>query len=108
VIAPGKKHGFVRLRVRVDAWGALAAAAGDSLPAGVRHAPEVPAGSGPEFVLDLGEPTAMDRWAPAIAEWRAAGVTWEEIVRRTGLDLSRAYVAWRRYTGATGDDPQAA
>ncbi|QDU19739.1 recombinase family protein [Urbifossiella limnaea] len=108
VIAAGKKRGFVRLRVRVNAWGALAAAAGDSLPATVRHAPAAPADPGPEFSLDLGEPTAMDRWAPAIAEWRAAGVTWEEIVRRTGMDLNRVFVAWKRYTGASGDGPQAA
>ena len=108
VIAPGKTRGFVRLRFRVNAWGALAAAAGDSLPAAVRGAPAAPADPGPEFTLDLGEPTAMDRWAPAIAGWRAAGVTWEEIVRRTGLDLSRAFVAWKRHTGATGDDPRAA
>lgn len=108
VIAAGKTRGFVRLRVRVDAWGALAAAAGDSLPATVRHAPAAPADPGPEFSLDLGEPTAMDRWAPRIAEWRVAGVTWEEIVRRTGMDLNRVFVAWKRYTGATGDGPQAA
>jgi site-specific DNA recombinase len=81
---------------------------GDSHPAAVRLVPAAPPDPGPEFALDLGESTAMDRWAPAIAGWRAAGVTWEEIVRRTGLDLNRAFVACKRYTAATGDDPRAA
>jgi len=47
----------------------------------------------------------MDRWAPQVAEWRAAGTTWEEIVRRTGMDLNRVYVAWKRHTGAMDDSP---
>lgn len=63
---------------------------------------------GPEFTLDLGGPTAMDRWAPRIAAWRADGVTWEEIVRRTGMDLNRAYFAWKRHAGATDGSPPAA
>jgi hypothetical protein len=108
VVAAGKKRGFVRLRFRVNAWAALATAAGDSLPASVRHLPPAPDEPVPEFTLDLGEPTAMDRWAPQIVEWREAGVTWEEIVRRTGLDLNRAFVAWKRFTGAGGDAPPAA
>jgi hypothetical protein len=108
VVAVGKRRGFVRLRFRVNAWGALAAAAGDSLPAPVRHPPSAPEAPVPEFALDLGEPTAVDRWAPRIAAWRAAGVTWEEIVRRTGMDLNRVYVAWRRHTGAAGGDRPAA
>jgi hypothetical protein len=101
VVAAGKKHGFIRLRFRVNAWGVLVAAAGTSLPAVVRHRAAAPDADEPEFTLDLGEPTAMDRWAPQIAGWRAAGVTWEEIVRRTGMDLNRVYVAWKRCTGAT-------
>lgn len=108
VIPAGKKRGFVRLRFRVNAWSALAAAAGNSLPAPVRHLPSAPEAPAPEFTLDLGEPTAMDRWAPQIAEWRAAGVTWQEIARRTEMDLNRVYVAWKRYTGATDGSPPAA
>ena len=95
VIAPGKKRGFVRLRFRVQAWGVLVAAVGDRLPPVVRRLVGPPEGGGesPEFTLDLGGPTEMDRWAPQIVAWRLEGVTWTEIVRRTGLDLNRAYRA---------------
>ena len=109
VIAPGKTRGFVRLRFRVNAWRAFTGAVGDALPAAVRSLfSESPDDSGPEFTLDMGEPTAMDRWAPQIAAWRAGGVTWEDIVRRTGMDLNRVYRAWKRHTGATGDAPPTA
>ncbi len=100
VVAVGKARGFVRLRVRVRAWAALVAALGDAL----RVPPDAlscgPDGTSPEFVLDLGGPTPTDAWAERIAEWRAAGMTWPEIVRRTGLDLNRAYRAWKRFTDA--------
>jgi hypothetical protein len=101
VIAPGKKRGYTQLRFCIQAWKMLRAALGTQLAEGL-PLPVSPGGDAqalsPEFVLDLGEPTAMDRWAPRIANWRAEGVTWEEIVRRTGLDLNRAFVAWKRYT----------
>ncbi|MBA4189350.1 MAG: hypothetical protein C0467_15240 [Planctomycetaceae bacterium] len=108
VIAPGKKRGFIRLKFRVNAWNALLAAIGDHLPARARNlvaAPDHSHPDDPEFTLDLGEPTAMERWAPQIATWRTEGVTWEEIVSRTGMDLSRVFVAWKRYTGATDSPP---
>lgn len=110
VLAPGKSRGFIRLRFRVNAWAALAGALGEALPTTVRALlPSAPlVGGEPEFALDLGEPTAMDRWAPQIGAWRAEGVPWAEIVRRTGLDLNRAYTAWKRHTGATGDSPPGA
>ena len=108
VIATGKKRGFVRLRFRVNAWATLAAACGESLPAAARHLLSAPDEPVPEFTLDLGEPTAMDSWAPQIAAWRTEGMTWDEIVRRTGLDLNRAFVAWKRFTGATGGESPAA
>lgn len=109
VVAAGKTRGFVRLRFRVRAWAALAAAAGTALPAAVRGlVPEAADGGSPEFTIDLGGPTAMDRWAPQIAAWRADGVTWAEVVRRTGMDLNRAFVAWKRFTGATGSESPAA
>ena len=108
VVAPGKTRGYAQLRFRVRAWSALRAATGDRLPEDLPHDP----GSGvegrdlsPEFVLDLGAPTEMDRWAAQIAAWRAEGMIWEEIVRRTGLDLNRAYIAWKRHTGARPDEP---
>jgi DNA invertase Pin-like site-specific DNA recombinase len=108
VIAIGKKRGFARLRFRPNAWSILAAAVGNFLPGAVRDllpktAPEH--SSEPEFTLDLGEATAMDRWAPQIAEWRAAGVTWEEIVERTAMDLNRVFIAWKRYTDSQGAQP---
>lgn len=109
VVAAGKARGFVRLRFRVRAWAALAAAVGDALPAAVRDLlPESADDASPEFTIDLGGPTAMDRWAPQIAAWRAEGVIWAEIVRRTGLDLNRVYVAWKRYTTASSDTPPTA
>jgi site-specific DNA recombinase len=102
VVAPGKTRGYARLRFRLNAWAALTAAIGDALPAAVRPFLSAPldCGDAPEFVIDLGRPTAMDEWAPRIAEWRAEGVTWTEIASRTGMDLNRAFVAWKRYTGA--------
>ncbi|MCE9563942.1 MAG: recombinase family protein [Planctomycetes bacterium] len=106
VIAPGKTRGFIRLKFQVNAWDTLIAAIGDHLPVrGLVGAPDQPHPNDPEFTLDLGEPTAMERWAPQIATWRTEGVTWEEIVSRTGMDLSRVFVAWKRYTGATDSPP---
>ena len=67
-------------------------------------------GSSEEFVIDLGGPTLMDQWAPKIAEMRAEGTKWTEIVEITGLDLNRAYRSWKRFvdaqktTDATGGD----
>jgi len=108
VVAAGKARGFVRLRFRVRAWAALAAAAGAALPAAVRGlVPEAADDGSPEFTIDLGGPTAMDRWAPQIAGWRAGGVTWAEIVRRTGMDLNRVYRAWKRFADAGGTSPAA-
>jgi DNA invertase Pin-like site-specific DNA recombinase len=105
VVAPGKRRGYTRLHFRVRGWDVLAAALGGRLPEGVRTAltpgPDCK-GTAPEFELDLGAPTPMDRWAAQIAAWRQEGVTWAEIVRRTGLDLNRAYRAWKRYTAAQG------
>jgi DNA invertase Pin-like site-specific DNA recombinase len=109
VTAPGKKRGFVRLRFRVNSWGVLMASAGRSIPSSMF--PELSARdyeSAPEFTLDLGAPSKMDRWAPQIVAWREAGVPWKEIVRRTGLDLNRAFIAWKRCVDATGGDASAA
>jgi len=76
---------------------------GAALPAAVRPPESADEDTSPEFTLDLGEPTAMDRWAPRIAAWRAAGVTWVDIVRLTGLDLNRVYLAHKRYTAAVAE-----
>jgi DNA invertase Pin-like site-specific DNA recombinase len=107
VIAPGKKRGFVRLRFRMQAWNILRASIESTLGPEVLHflTSAQNGDGGPEFTLDLGEPTAMDRWAPQIAEWRTQGVPWKEIAGRTGLDLNRAFLAWKRYIGLTGEAP---
>ena len=103
VLAPGKRRGYTQLRFRLRAWETLRAALGNRWSAGLSLTtspnPATPNES-PEFALDVGVPTALDRWAPQIATWRAEGMIWEEIVRRTGLDLNRAFIAWKRYTEA--------
>jgi DNA invertase Pin-like site-specific DNA recombinase len=111
VIAPGKRRGYMQLRFRLRGWEILCTVLGDHLPQGLPVTAKPAEGqrnASPEFVLDLGGPTEMDRWAPQIAAWRAEGVTWEEIVRRTGLDLNRVFVAWKRYTTAQSGGPDAA
>jgi site-specific DNA recombinase len=107
VLAPGKKRGYAQLRFRVRAWSALRAMMGNRLPENLLPAPDSGVADrdlSPEIVLDLGTPTEMDRWAAQIAAWRTEGVIWEEIVRRTGLDLNRAFIAWKRFTGAQTDE----
>lgn len=109
ILAPGKRRGYTQLRFRIRAWEALRSVLGDRLPDGL----PITVNEGgdeegsPEFALDLGQPTPMDRWAPQIAAWRAEGVTWEEIVQRTGLDLNRAFLAWKRYKEAQKEDTDA-
>ena len=103
VLAPGKRRGYMQLQFRIRAWQTLRAVMGDRMPEGLHAAANASEGEtdgGPKFVLNLGEPTGLDRWAPQIAAWRAEGVTWEEIVRRTGLDLNRAFIAWKHFTSA--------
>ena len=53
-----------------------------------------------EFVLDLGEPTRIDRLAPEIVALRQQGVTWAEIEARTGLKTGNAYNALKRWNDA--------
>jgi hypothetical protein len=49
----------------------------------------------------------MDRWAPEIAKWRAEGIIWKEICKRTGINIRNAYLAWKRYVDATRKDDAA-
>jgi hypothetical protein len=105
VVAPGKQRGYARLRFRIQTWEILRALLTDRLIQGFPMdaiAGGISETESPEFVLDLGEPSKMDIWGPQIVQWRLEGVHWEEIVRRTGLDLNRAYIAWKR---STGEDP---
>jgi site-specific DNA recombinase len=108
VCAPGKKRGFIRIHFHVNAWQLLIACMGTTLPPALTaelNCKEVEGEMSPEFTIALGEPTKLDRWAPEIARWREEGVQWEEIVIRTGLDLNRAYIAWKRYVTAIGQSP---
>lgn len=103
VIPPGKSRGYARLRFRIHGWEALkaivlAADSGDALNALTTNS--VSDASSEEFVIDLGGPTLMDEWAPKIAEMRANGTKWTKIVEITGLDLNRAYRAWKRFVDA--------
>lgn len=111
VIPPGKSRGYARLRFRVLAWETLKAIlttadSSDALDALLGNCAN--GESSEEFVIDLGGPTLMDQWAPKIAEMRAEGTKWTEIVEITGLDLNRAYRAWKRFVDAqqTGDVPE--
>ncbi|HKB38051.1 MAG TPA: recombinase family protein [Gemmataceae bacterium] len=106
VIPPGKQRGYTQLRFRIQGWQTLCAVLGDRVPGGLQiQPPEIQAETSPEFRLDLGQRSKLDQWAPQIATWRSEGVTWEEIVARTGLDLNRAFIAWKRYTQAQRGKP---
>lgn len=102
VKSPGKARGFMRLRFRLHAWPVLKQVLSPKLPTALLElaAPSAVDGSD-EFVVDCGRPSRMDRWAPQIVEWREQGVPWKEIVRRTGLKLANAYVAFKRHRDAT-------
>jgi hypothetical protein len=112
VLPPGKQRGYAQLRFRISGWEALKAV----LPAGslqtiaalLANRDEVAAGVSDEFVLDLGGPSEMDRWAPHIAEMRARNVPWREICEITGLGSGPAYLAWKRYVDAQRARPAAA
>lgn len=107
VVAPGKKRGHVQLRLRIRGWRLLMTLLTEHLPPCLVNAlpPNIGGDEPPEFVLALGSPTVMDQWASRIAAWRAEGVKWTEIVARTGLDLNRVFIAWRRFTRGTSDPP---
>lgn len=100
VLPPGKQRGYARLRFRIATWQMLK----PLLPPPVSQAisAQMIGGSdgAEDLCIDLGAPSAMDEWAPQIAAWREAGVTWKEILKRTGLGSGPAYVCWKRYVDA--------
>jgi len=100
VISPGKQRGYPRLVFRVNGWGVLQSAFRDEVNEVTETEKTVDQMSSPEFTLDLGKPTEMDRWAEQIVAWRNEGVKWEEIVERTGMDLNRVCIADKRYREA--------
>jgi site-specific DNA recombinase len=105
VISHGKKRGFPRIRFRVNGMELLKDVLKGSDANGLlEFLPQEAslAADSREFVISLGKMTPMDRWAPKIAEMRANGVKWTKIVEITGLDLNRAYIAWKRYVEAQG------
>jgi DNA invertase Pin-like site-specific DNA recombinase len=108
VVAPGKRRGFVRLHVRLEAARVLEEVLGGRLPEAVL-ASAVPSMTeeAREFHLDLGAPTRRDVLAPEVAALRARGVTWPEIGRLTGLGTGNAYNVWKRWAGAGPADHRA-
>lgn len=101
LIAPGKKRcGSFRLHFHVQAWALLKGFLGNMTTLLESNHFAADTDVSPPFEIQLGSPTKLDIWAPKIVAWREQGVTWKEIVRRTGLDLNRAYIARKRYLDA--------
>jgi hypothetical protein len=102
IVPPGKKRGFVKLKLRVNSWGMLMAAIGTKLPMPLRSLlpDSVDGEASPMIELILGGPTAIDKWMPDIVRWRKENVTWEAISSRTGLRVSNLFIAWKRYGDA--------
>jgi hypothetical protein len=99
VIAPGKSRGYMRLHVRVAAIPLLRDVLGGRLPEVILSAVQLTGSeSEAEISLDLGEPTRCDILGPEIARMRDLGITWDEIISRTGLGTSSAFYAWKRWT----------
>jgi site-specific DNA recombinase len=104
VSIPGKKRGYTRLRFRIRGWEGLRHLLAGKMPAAVLDAlkPTDPTlGVSEEFVIELGEPTNMDKWAPKIAAWREQKVKWKEIADRTGLTMGNAWAAYKRFKNAS-------
>jgi DNA invertase Pin-like site-specific DNA recombinase len=100
VIAPGKKRGFIRLRVRPRAYAVLREALVDRIPTALLDTASNCVEEAAEFVIDLGGPTRRDQVAPEVARMRAEGKTWEEIGRETGLGTGNAHNVWTRWSEA--------
>jgi hypothetical protein len=104
VKAKGKTRGFIRLHLKLRGWPALSHVLEEKLSpaliAALRAAEGTNVTSG-DLTIDLGAPSAIDRWAEQIVRWREQNVTWKEITRRTGLSKFSAWAAWRRLTGGT-------
>jgi site-specific DNA recombinase len=102
--SPGKRRGYIRLRIQLQTQEMVNAVMQKALPAGALAMldKEIPTGKCEEILLDLGKPTRMDEWAPQIVEWRNQKMPWHEIARRTGLQIQNAYTAWKRYLDGGG------
>ena len=84
-LTPGKKRGYVRLRMTIAGWAVLSQVPGEKLPASMlANLKPADDARSQEFVLDLGAATRMDQWGPKIVEGRQQKVKWKEICHRTG------------------------
>ena len=102
----GKTRGYVRLRFRLNGWAALSKVLSERMPESllaVLKSRDLETSHSDEFIIDLGAPTNMDRWAPEIAKWREEGIPWKEIAKRTGLQLANAFFAFKRYAKGKGN-----
>jgi hypothetical protein len=108
VKAKGKTRGFMRLHLTLRGWPALSHLLAEKLSPSLVAALAGMGGAAAdvisgELTIDLGVPSAIDRWAEHIVRWREQNVTWREIARRTGLTQFNAWAAWRRLTGGSAD-----
>jgi DNA invertase Pin-like site-specific DNA recombinase len=99
---PGCKRGHCRLRFAIDRWELLSQALDGRVPAaalaGDGDASAVATGSKPgEFIVDFRRGSCAERWGERIAAWRAAGVEWDEIGRRSSLKPRTAAWALRQW-----------
>jgi DNA invertase Pin-like site-specific DNA recombinase len=100
VVAPGKKRGFTRLRIRPRAYAVLKEALVDRIPSALLDTASNCVEEAAEVVLDLGGPTRRDQVAPEVARMRAEGKTWVEIGRVTGLGRGNACNVGKRWSDA--------
>ncbi|MGB7160775.1 MAG: recombinase family protein [Tepidisphaeraceae bacterium] len=106
VKAKGKKRGFIRLHLKLRGWPALSHLLEENLSPALIAALKATGNTGGasgDLTIDLGTPSAIDRWGEQIVRWRRENVTWKEITSRTGLSLFNAWAAWRRLTGEDAD-----
>lgn len=59
--------------------------------------------TGSEFKVDFGRISCVERWGEQIAQWHAAGVSWDEISHRTGLKPRTASWAMRQWRARQAD-----
>jgi site-specific DNA recombinase len=102
---PGKKRGYIRVRIQPQSREILKAVVRNAISASAFAllVTEIPTGNGEQILLDFGRPTRMDKWAPQIAQWRQLNMPWHEIARRTGLKIANAYIAWKRFVEGGGE-----
>ena len=100
VLPAGKRRGYGQLRFRIRSWSVLAQVLNGKVSQFALDAACAVGDDGPEFHIDIGGPTRMDRWGPEVVRMRAEGITWKEITRITGLKAANAAVAMKRWLDA--------